>query len=370
MEPLRVTYRLLVPPGHARERAEALALEQTVELPRDAIRDRFVERKILPRIEDVHADPERGMRVTVAFPVETTGLEPAQLLNVLFGNSSLKEDVELSDVTFPPELLTALGGPRFGVEGIRKATEAFDRPLTCTALKPMGLSPESLAELCYRFARAGVDVIKDDHGLADQSFCPFVERVPACQAAIERAARETGHRSVYAPNLSGTPTKLFRQLDQAQELGVGAVLVSPMLIGLPVFWELVRERAEVPVLAHPALGGAARIEPQVLLGQLFRVLGADAVIYPHTGGRFSYGPEVCRRIAVRLREPLNGIRPSLPVPAGGIQMERVGEVVKFYGRDAMLLVGGSLYMAGDALEKQTRSFVERVRLATTQEEGR
>jgi ribulose-bisphosphate carboxylase large chain len=85
------------------------------------------------------------------------------------------------------------------------------------------------------------------------------------------------------------------------------------------------------------------------------------VIYPHSGGRFSYGLETCRRIADRLREAWSGLRAALPVPAGGIQLERVDEVTAFYGSDVMLLIGGSLYEAGDALEQRTRMFVERVR---------
>jgi ribulose-bisphosphate carboxylase large chain len=362
MEPLRATYRLRVEPARARERAEALALEQTVELPREAVRDSFVEREILPEVEGVDPDPDGGARVRVAFPLATTGLEPSQLLNVLFGNSSLEEDVELLDVLLPGELLRALGGPRFGIEGLRKKVGAFDRPLTCTALKPMGLAPEALAELCYRFARAGVDLVKDDHGLADQDFCPFDARVRACQAAVERAASETGHRAVYAPNLSGSLARIERQLAGVREVGAGAVLASPMLIGLPSFLELARE-ARVPVLAHPALAGASRIAPAALLGRIFRALGADAVIYPHAGGRFSYSPAVCRAIAERLREPLGGIRASLPVPAGGIRVERVEEVVTFYGSDVMLLIGGSLYLAGPPLEERTRAFVRRAREA-------
>jgi len=39
----------------------------------------------------------------------------------------------------------------------------------------------------------------------------------------------------------------------------------------------------------------------------------------------------------------------LPVPAGGMSVERAAEIVRAYGNDAMLLVGGSLLAAGDGL---------------------
>ena len=50
----------------------------------------------------------------------------------------------------------------------------------------------------------------------------------------------------------------------------------------------------------------------------------------------------------------------LPVPAGGLAVERVPEVVGFYGRDVMLLIGGSLLAAGDRLFERARAFVDLV----------
>lgn len=360
MEPLRATYRLSVEPAEAAARADLLRLEQTVELPREVVRDPFVEREILPEVEALEPDPEGGTRARIAYPLATTALDPAQLLNVLFGNASLQQDVELLDVEFPTAVREVLGGPRFGIAGLRALTGVADAPLTCTALKPMGLGPDALAELCARFARGGIDVIKDDHGLADHTFCRFEERVGACQAAVEKVAAETGHRAVYVPNLTGTPEALARQRRFALECGVGAAMLAPMLVGLPVFSQVARSDPPLPLLAHPAFAGVLRAAPQALLGKIFRLYGADAVIYPHWGGRFSYGEAICRDLAAALREPIAGVRPALPVPAGGMSVERAAELVAFYGRDTMLLVGGSLYEAGSALEERTRSFVEAV----------
>ena len=63
--------------------------------------------------------------------------------------------------------------------------------------------------------------------------------------------------------------------------------------------------------------------------------GADAVIFPHCGGRFSYSQSVCHRLADALRCTRDGMAPSFPVPAGGIKTPRVREVLDFYGNDAM-----------------------------------
>jgi len=48
------------------------------------------------------------------------------------------------------------------------------------------------------------------------------------------------------------------------------------------------------------------------------------------------------------------------VPAGGMSVERVAEIVASYGEDTMLLVGGSLLAAGDRLPERTRAFVDAV----------
>ena len=136
----------------------------------------------------------------------------AQTINMLFGNSSLHDHVELVDADFPPEFLGAL--PRSALRHRRSARAArcaATRPLTCAALKPQGLSPERLAALCHTLALAGVDIIKDDHGLADQSYAPFRARVAACQRAIERAQHETGRRTLYAPSLVGIARLRWRR---------------------------------------------------------------------------------------------------------------------------------------------------------------
>jgi ribulose-bisphosphate carboxylase large chain len=50
----------------------------------------------------------------------------------------------------------------------------------------------------------------------------------------------------------------------------------------------------------------------------------------------------------------------LPVPAGGMLLERVEELLTFYGRDTMLLIGGNLLIERDAILARTTAFVERV----------
>ena len=361
MEFLRVHYRLAVAPAEAEARAEAIALEQTVEVPRVAVRDAFVEREILGRVEGVETASDGASLATIAYPVTALTGDPAQLLGVLFGNSSLHADVSCADLEAPPALLRALGGPRLGLAAWRALTGAQGRALTCTAVKPLGLAPAALADMLRTFARAGIDVVKDDQGLGDHSFCPFEERVRACLAAAEAAADETGRRVLYVPNLIGTPERVLAQLRFAEGQGARAVMVSPMLLGLPFFWELCHRHASVPVLAHPSLGGAQRFAPELLFGKLLRLYGADAVIFVGDRGRFGTPRDTCARIAANLRGAWGDLAPSLPVPGGGIALDDVADLLDLYGPDTMLLIGGSLQREAGALLERSRAFADAVR---------
>jgi len=359
MDRILATYRITASESESKVRAEALAAEQSVEMPVTAIDDPRVLTDILAQVKAIR--PHAGdFEVVLAIATETTGGEASQLANMLFGNCSLQPEVELIDVELPQGYEKTFPGPRFGIDGIRKLAGVTGRALTCTALKPQGTPVGKLAELARTFALAGIDVIKDDHGIANQSYGPFAERVPAVQKAITAANRETGGRTLYAPTFSGGPRALGEQTRIAKDSGVQMALVAPMLVGLPAFVEL-QVDLDLPVMAHPAFAGAGRIAPPLLLGKLFRLLGADATIFPNHGGRFSYSKATCLAIADAARRPWLGLRPALPVPAGGMTVERVPEMLAGYGADTMLLIGGGLLSAKGKLLEKSREFVAAVR---------
>lgn len=354
---IRITYLVRSDADHVRARADALLLEQTVELPRIALP--AASAPMVGQLEHIEPAGKGRYRVVILQPFAAAANDPAQLLNLIFGNSSLQADIVLEDVRLPRQATGFLPGPQFGIAGLRAISRVTGRPLVATALKPMGLPPDALARLAGDFALAGLDVVKDDHGLGDHGGCRFENRVEACLAAVDRASATTGRRTLYVPNLIGTPARVWEQLQFAQAAGAPAVMLSPMLLGLPFLAELARDAA-VPIIAHPSLAGVLRAAESALLGTLFRWYGADAVIFPDAGGRFSYSRDACARIAEALRAPDAPVRPALPVPAGGIRLDRVPELLTFYGTDCMLLIGGSLYQAGDRLIEVTRALVERV----------
>jgi ribulose-bisphosphate carboxylase large chain len=357
---LKVFYRIRSDARSIDARARALAVEQSVEMPVAAIDDAFVRAEIVGEVEAIAERQEGLFEVCIALAQETVGSDPGQLLNMLFGNSSLHEDVVLQDVELPARLAKSLGGPGHGLHALRRRVGAGVRALTCSALKPQGLPPSKLAELARGFALGGIDYIKDDHGLADQAFSPFQSRVEEIVEALRKIDESTGSSAHYVPSLSGDLDAVRGQIAIASAAGVDTVMVAPMIMGWSNFQRIARENPHMAFLAHPSMAGAARIAPALLLGKLFRLLGADATIFPNHGGRFGYSPDTCRALAREALVDREGLRPCVPVPAGGMSTVRVPEMLDFYGADVMLLIGGALLEARGQLVEATSAFVAEV----------
>jgi ribulose-bisphosphate carboxylase large chain len=357
---LTATYTVTCDERDVAARADAIASEQSVECPPEAIREQRIHDEIVAKVTAIEPDGAGRFRVDVAIAAQTIGANPVQFINMVFGNASLWDDVQFTALDVPASVLALFPGPRHGIAGIRRILGVNDRALTNAAMKPQGLHVPELAAMCKTFARAGVDIIKDDHGIDDQAYSPFAARVRACQAATAEAMAETGQTTLYAPNLIGTPKILRERARIARDEGVRAVLVAPMLVGLPSFLDLVEEFPEFVYLAHPSFAGARHIAPELLFGRLLRLFGSDAIIFVNVGGRFNYSRETCAAIGAGARAAWGAIVPALPVPAGGMRLERVDELLDFYGPDAMLLIGGNLLIDRDNIESRTREFTQKV----------
>ena len=359
-ERFTVTYHVRGTAADIEARAQGIAVEQSVEMPLAAIRDEMVLSDIVGSVEQIRDLGNGVFAVGIGLATATVGQDAGQLLNMLFGNTSLHDDVILKDVALPASLTDLFGGPRHGIAELRFRLRLHDRALTGSALKPQGLPAGDLAILAEHLTRGGLDFIKDDHGLADQSYSRFAVRVSACAAAVARGVRSTGHPTRYIPSLTGNLDQMRAGAALARDEGLDSVMLAPMICGFPTMQTLVSEFPDMAFFAHPSMGGAARIAPELLIGKLFPLLGADSVIFPGYGGRFGYSRETCRDLAGNARHAGDGMKPALPVPAGGMTLERTKEIIDFYGNDTMLLIGGNLLLAGDNITEETERFTRAV----------
>lgn len=340
----------------AKSRALDIALEQTVEIPRNVVPKGYVEEEILGRLEALEKDSDgrSGFLATISYSEDDVGGDFLQFLNIVFGNSSIKPGLKVEDIGLSPGILDLCKGPRHGIAGLRDRAGIGKGPLLMSAIKPVGLSTKELARLAYDFALGGMHYVKDDHGLVDQKTAPFADRLKACVEAVGEANVHSGGNTSFVPNVTGPATAVIDRARQAQELGAGAVMIAPALAGYDVVRTLAADPDFLlPIVSHPAFSGANVVSPdtgfshRAFFGTLHRLMGADAVIYPNFGGRFGFTREECLSIAHACAVDMGGPKAIVAAPGGGMTFSRVPEMRDAYGNDVMYLIGGALLQEPD-----------------------
>ena len=357
---LLVTYEIKASAGKTiQEMADDICIEQTVEVVKQLAQDKWIQENIIGRVEGISQTGDNIFSVIISYPDEITAYQLPQLLSMLYGNISLKSGIKLIGIEFSDSFLSHFSGPGFGIDGLRRLLNVENRPLLATALKPMGKTPEELAGLAYKLALGGIDIIKDDHGLVDHSFCPFKERVQCCLSAINKAEEETGKRVLYFPNITDTHEKLIDHAERGKEMGVGGFLISPLIVGLDIMRYLA-DNLGLPIMAHPALMGTLfhGISTEIVLGDLMRLAGADMVIYPNYGGRFPFTEKICQETGYALKKKMGGLKTAFPVPAGGIDIKNIKSLKQFYGNDVVFLIGSSLYVCSSNLTASVKDCIQ------------
>jgi len=127
-ERFTVEYLLKGDEKEALAKAEDICVEQSIEFPKDLVAKSLILEHIIGRIESFKK-VEDGYLATISFAIEITAFEFTQLLNVLFGNISIKPGIKVQKINLPESLLKHFNGPKFGINGIREFLGVYDRPL-------------------------------------------------------------------------------------------------------------------------------------------------------------------------------------------------------------------------------------------------
>lgn len=362
-----VDYRISGSESEARAKAEKLCFDQTVELPDALVEPGPIRDHLIGRLENVQPVGEHSISATVSFSCDLVGKDLTQLLNVVFGIASLKTGIRVAHLHLPDSFVRHWPGPRFGRTGLRRFLGITSRPLVCGVLKPVGLAASVLAERAYHMALGGLDLIKDDQGLVDQSFCRFDERVSRCAEAVNKANQETGRKCLYMPNVTGSAKGIYKRSLFAKGAGAGGILICPGLVGFDAVRIVAQDEAlGLPIMTHPTLLGSLYMnpdhgmDPTVVYGQLPRLAGADVSIYPSYHGDFSLSKEDCRQIAKETTVPWAHLPPIFPTAAGSIHREQIKEFVKLYGNDVVIIVGGGLISGGHDLTATCQTFMREI----------
>ena len=246
-------------------------------------------------------------------------------------------------------LLSSWRGPRWGIDGLRRAVDVPDRPLLCAVLKPLGRTPQELAELAVQFVEGGADVIKDDQSLVDQRWCRFEERVSRCAEAIAQASLRRGRPCLYFAHITGSYETMRRRAIQAQGFGATGLLVAPGLTGFDAV-RLFRsdDAIALPIASHPSMLGicvhrdGGGVAAPVAYGLLPRLAGSDLSIYPAFGSDYPMSQPDCLLVADTCRQPWGSFTSTMPAVGGRVGYERVAELRSALGRDLLVIVGSRM----------------------------
>lgn len=353
----RVTYVIVAGDEKAaRERAVAVAYEQTVEVPDDVVPDGYIRDEIVGQVEAIERTDDGRWRTTISYSPDSAGHEVIQLLNVMFGNSSIQQRIAVEGFQSGPVISERFGGARFGVKGLRKLTGTKRGGLISPVIKPQGSSAEELANIASRCVAGGADIIKDDHGLTNQTMAAFADRLKIVGYAVHEANAKHGRSALYFINISGWSGNPMEEAFQAKEGGAGGVLIMPGLLGYALAHRLSSDPDfGLPIMTHPSFTGPFVLNAEtgmshaMMYGTVQRLMGSDISVFPNVGGRFGFSREECLSIADACRDP-NGIgQPMMPSPGGGMSVDRAADMVEMYGEDVVYLIGGSLLRAGDKI---------------------
>jgi len=293
----------------------------------------------------------RDWVIQVAYPEVNIGSQIPMLLTSVVGNISMGGNIKLLDVRFPEKYVAGFKGPKFGIDGVREILGVPKRPLLNNMIKPCTGYPLELGAALFRDAAlGGCDIIKDDELIADASFNSVEGRVKRYMEIEKQVYEETGERTLYTVNITDSVPKVFENARRAVELGCNALMVNYLAVGLPVMQALAEDPSiNVPILAHMDVAGAMYMSPlhgissHIVLGKLPRLAGADVVVIPAPYGKAPVIPDKFRNVAKNLTFPLYHLKPTFPMPSGGITQSMVPKAVADLGTDIVIGSGGGIH---------------------------
>ncbi|MEH7436547.1 2,3-diketo-5-methylthiopentyl-1-phosphate enolase [Neobacillus drentensis] len=301
-------------------------------------------------IEGKDSEKEGLAIIRIAYPTINFSTDLPAILTTVFGKLSLDGKIKLLDLQFDDRLKSHFPGPRFGIDGIREKINVHDRPLVMSIFKGvLGKDIHFLVEQLKQQALGGVDLVKDDEILFENELTPFEKRITAGKQVLNEVLEETGHRTLYAVNLTGRTSQLKEKARRAAELGADLLLFNVFSYGLDVLQEL-REDNEIglPLMAHPAVSGALSSSSQygfshsLLLGKLLRYAGADLSLFPSPYGTVALEKTSALSIAAELTKE-DVYKKAFPVPSAGIHPGLVSLLIRDFGIDSVINAGGGVH---------------------------
>lgn len=281
----------------------------------------------------------------------------------IFGMKAIK-NLRLEDVYWPKNLIKGFSGPQFGIDGVRKTLHIYDRPITATVPKPkVGMYTDEYVETSKEIWRGGIDLVKDDENLTDQSFNKFKNRAEKMFEARERIEGEMGERKGYLINITASYKEMLRRARLVSDLGGEFVMIDILTSGWAALQSLREEfnDLKLAIHAHRAFHAAFTRKRRhgmsmKIVAEVARLIGVDHIHVGTVVGKLE-SPlrdvlsliHICRDMRTRrsnyyklLPKIWGDVKPILPVSSGGVHPGLIPFIMKIFGIDVIIQAGGGV----------------------------
>lgn len=294
-----------------------------------------------------------GHEIKVAYPEKL--FEHGNMANILssvagnvFGLKELK-NLRLEDVHLPKKLAESFGGPRYGIDGIRKMLGIEGRPLIGTIIKPkLGLNTSHHSKVAYDAWIGGCDIVKDDENLSNQGFNSFYKRVKETIRMRDLAERKTRETKVYMPNVTAEIDEMIRRVKYVKEQGGRYVMVDILTVGWSGLQTLREHSFGLVIHGHRAMHAAITKNAKhgismKVIAKLARVSGVDQLHVGTGVGKMSESREEVLENLNALKCKMHGVKKVMPVASGGLHPSMIKKELEIFGDDVVIQMGGGIH---------------------------
>ena len=303
-------------------------------------------------------------QIEIAWPFSNVGANLSNFCATVAGNLyelNPFSAIKLLDVDIPAEFSAKYPGPAFGIEGTRKLTGVYQRPIIGTIIKPsVGLTPEQTAERVRTLIHSGLDFIKDDELMGDSPHSPFEKRVDLVMREINDYGEKKGFKPMFAFNISGDPDDMARRHDYVVSRGGTCVMISLNWVGISAGVQIIKH-SQLPVHGHRNGWGIFDRSPALGIEftayqKIWRLAGVDHI---HTNGirnKFCESDDSVLKSIRACLKPMLGGYPVMPVLSSG---QWAGQAKDTYDEiastDLMYLCGGGIVGHPSGIEAGVKS---------------
>lgn len=302
-------------------------------------------------------------QVKIAYPIELfeLGNMPSILSGIagnIFGMKILKK-IRLEDINFPKKIIKSFKGPKYGIRGIRKILGIKKRPFIGAIVKPkLGLSPIEHAKYAYEAWKGGLDLVKSDENLTDQSFNKFEKRFLKTIKMMKKVEKETGQKKIYVENITAETKEMIKRARFVQKHGGNCVMIDIITSGWAAFQTLRNENLNLIIHAHRAGHGMFTEDPKhgismLVVAKIARIIGADNLHIGAIFGKMKGEKEdivnikdgIEKQFLSRkhiLNQKWYNVKPTFAVCSGGIHAGVLQRLVRVMGKDIIVQAGGGV----------------------------